>query len=128
MDADDPIDGDGRSPEERLRGRRNALLIVALALLLAGAGPYLLDRLRHPYGAATLAPLPGETIDMRSVPVNRATAAELETLPGIGPSLAARLVEDRSRRGSFRDAADLERVNGIGPALARKVAPYLLFD
>ncbi|MEK6769420.1 MAG: helix-hairpin-helix domain-containing protein, partial [Gemmatimonadota bacterium] len=35
--------------------------------------------------------------------LNRVTAAELECLPGIGPSLAARIVEDRTRRGPFRE-------------------------
>lgn len=128
MDADEPIDGDSRSPEERRRGRRNALLLLALVLLLVGTGPYLLDRLRHPYGPDPLRVLPGETIDMRSICVNRASAAELESLPGIGPSLAGRLVEERARGGPFRSEADLERVRGIGPATARKIAPYLFFD
>lgn len=59
------------------------------------------------------------------VSLNRATAAELECLPGIGPSLAARIVEDRARRGPFREVQDLERVAGIGPALTRRLAPRL---
>lgn len=59
------------------------------------------------------------------VPINRATAAELECLPGIGPSLAARIVEDRTRRGPFREVKELERVAGIGPALTRRLAARL---
>ncbi len=48
--------------------------------------------------------------------VNVASAAELTSLPGIGPALADRIVAARP----FVDAADLARVRGIGPAkLAR---------
>lgn len=48
--------------------------------------------------------------------INTATAAELETLPGVGPSTAAAIVDDRERNGPFASVDDLERVRGIGPA------------
>lgn len=47
--------------------------------------------------------------------VNRATAAELEKLPGIGPTLAARIVAYRTEHGPFRAVDELVRVPGIGP-------------
>ena len=59
------------------------------------------------------------------VDLNRATAKELEALPGIGPSLARAIVEDRRENGPFRGVRDLERVSGIGPATARKLAPLV---
>jgi len=59
--------------------------------------------------------------DAARVAVNRATAAELEALPGIGPALARAIVEERARGGPFRSAADLARVPGIGPALVRRL-------
>jgi competence protein ComEA len=46
--------------------------------------------------------------------VNTATADDLETLPGIGPTLAAAIVEDRERNGPFASVDDLNRVPGIG--------------
>jgi competence ComEA-like helix-hairpin-helix protein len=52
---------------------------------------------------------------------NRASPAELEGLPGVGPALAAAIVEERRRGGPYRSAADLMRVRGIGPALVRRV-------
>ena len=48
------------------------------------------------------------------VNVNTATQAELEDLPGIGPTLAAAIVAERERNGPFRSADDLTRVHGIG--------------
>jgi competence protein ComEA len=50
------------------------------------------------------------------IDLSRASAAQLETLPGIGPSLAAAIVEHRDREGSFRNVDDLLGVTGIGPA------------
>jgi competence ComEA-like helix-hairpin-helix protein len=52
---------------------------------------------------------------------NTATAAELDRLPGVGPSLAARIVEERER-APFRYLEDLTRVRGIGPSLAHGMA------
>ena len=46
--------------------------------------------------------------------INTAGAAELEGLPGIGPSLAAAIVEERERGGPFAVPEDLLRVSGIG--------------
>jgi competence protein ComEA len=54
------------------------------------------------------------------VDLNRAMSTELETLPGVGPSTAAAIIEDRQRNGPFATVDDLDRVTGIGPAtLAR---------
>ena len=48
--------------------------------------------------------------------INRATALELETLPGIGPALAAAIIEWRRANGPFVLVDDLLSVPGIGPA------------
>ena len=61
------------------------------------------------------------------IPVNSATAEELERLPRIGPALARRMVEWRSAHGPFRGPADLEKVRGIGPALAARLAQTVTF-
>jgi competence protein ComEA len=53
------------------------------------------------------------------VEVNRATAAQLTCLPGVGPVLAERLVNERTVRGPFRDIGDLKRVPGLG---AKRIA------
>ena len=57
-------------------------------------------------------------VDIRShrVNLNQANAAELATLPEIGPSLAKVIVADRSARGAFATVDELTRVRGVGPA------------
>jgi competence ComEA-like helix-hairpin-helix protein len=49
------------------------------------------------------------------IAINRASALDLEALPGIGPALAKRIVEEREKAGPFRSPRDLLRVKGIGP-------------
>ncbi|MCB9759321.1 MAG: helix-hairpin-helix domain-containing protein [Alphaproteobacteria bacterium] len=62
----------------------------------------------------------------RPLDLNRATAAQLEALPGIGPSLASAIVADRGLEGPFTSIEELERVRGIGPAKRRAVAPLVV--
>lgn len=50
------------------------------------------------------------------IDVNRASADDLQGLPGVGPATAAAIVADRDQNGPFASFDDLERVRGIGPA------------
>jgi competence protein ComEA len=60
------------------------------------------------------------------VDANQATWSEFAQLPGIGETLARRIVEERRRRGPFQEVADLpRRVHGIGPKKFQKIEPYL---
>ncbi len=60
----------------------------------------------QPPGSATAGPLD----------LNQATAAQLETLPGIGPATAQAIVRHREANGPFRSVDALIEVRGIGPA------------
>ena len=55
--------------------------------------------------------------------VNTAEAAALEALPGIGPALAAAIVEHRRRAGPFATIDELVDVSGIGPAKLEQIRP-----
>jgi len=55
------------------------------------------------------------------VNINTADAAELETLPGIGPATAAQIIEHRDQHGAFTNLASLEEVSGIGPATRERL-------
>lgn len=52
----------------------------------------------------------GEPLDL-----NRAALGDLLLLPGVGPKLAARIVEERARRGGFANVDQLAEVKGVGP-------------
>jgi competence protein ComEA len=63
-----------------------------------------------PVAAAASEPAPIKPLD-----VNRAAAVELAALPGVGPALAQRIVEERERRGRFDSPEALRYVLGMGP-------------
>ncbi|MCO4743963.1 MAG: helix-hairpin-helix domain-containing protein [Proteobacteria bacterium] len=54
--------------------------------------------------------------------INTATADQLQSLPGIGPTKAAAIVSDRDVNGPFTSCQDLSRVNGIGSATVASIA------
>ncbi len=59
------------------------------------------------------------------ISLNNATLEQLESLPGVGPSLAARIIEHRKAIGSFSDLSQLRDVSGIGEKLYAKISPRL---
>ena len=60
------------------------------------------------------------------VDVNTADWPELAQLPGIGETLARRIIESRDTEGPFMDHNDVQRVRGIGPKTLDRLRPYLL--
>ena len=59
------------------------------------------------------------------LPLNTASAPELDCLKGVGPALAGRIVADRATRGPYRRVEDLDRVPGIGKRLVERLRPFL---
>lgn len=66
--------------------------------------------------------------DSTPLDVNLASAAELEQLPGVGPALAARIVDVRQREGPFGSVDDLRRVRGVGQATLERLRPRLAIN
>ncbi|HUQ18853.1 MAG TPA: helix-hairpin-helix domain-containing protein [Gemmatimonadaceae bacterium] len=62
------------------------------------------------------------------IDIDIASAAEIETLRGVGPSLAKRIVADRDSLGPFGSIDELTRVKGIGKKLSAKIAPQVTFS
>ena len=59
------------------------------------------------------------------VNINTASAEQLTTLPGIGPKLAARIVEYRQKSGAFKSVQELMNVRGVGEKNLKKIEQYL---
>lgn len=72
------------------------------------------------------APLRGPARLLYGLPIdpNRADAATLEVLPGIGAARAAAIVAERER-ARYASVAELSRVPGIGPVTLARIAPFL---
>ena len=71
-------------------------------------------------GRTAAAMAPGALVDL-----NRATAEELQTLPGIGPVMAERIVALRKERGGFRKLDELMEVKGVGDRTFARLKPLL---
>jgi competence protein ComEA len=56
----------------------------------------------------------GGAVSGGPIDLNTATVEQLDTLPGVGPATAAKIIADRTENGPFRTAEDLMRVTGIG--------------
>lgn len=61
----------------------------------------------------------------RKIDLNTATAADLEAMPGIGPKMAERIVQDRSDKGPYVSLESLMRVKGIKEKKLAQMRPYL---
>lgn len=57
--------------------------------------------------------------------LNKATVEELQGLPGVGPVLAARIVERRTKRGPFQRIEELQDVKGIGRKRVEQLRPLV---
>lgn len=65
-------------------------------------------------------PAPARLIDL-----NTASIAELELLPGVGPAMAARIVEYRQKIGRFTSIEQLDSVRGIGARTMERLRPLV---
>ncbi len=107
------------------RKERFVLLGLTAALLIGGAvnlieryGDRDLPDFHVQKGAVPVPDSPGKTeiVEQHAGPIdlNRASAVQLTRLPGIGPKIARRIVDDRNTRGPFKSVEDLTRIKGIG--------------
>lgn len=116
------------TPQERLA------LAFVLGILLLGIGLRWLHAAGASGGASAGASHAAQEPRSRwvsaspEVRVNRAGAAELAALPGIGPMLARRIAEERRQRGSFLTLSDLKRVKGVTPKTLQKLEGLVRFD
>ncbi len=66
----------------------------------------------------------GKTLSQK-ININTADTAQLESLPGIGPSLAGKIIDYREENGSFTSVDELLLVSGIGPAKLEQIQDFI---
>ena len=88
--------------------------IAAYWLVQGGASQRLIEIDRAPRQAAQF-----------QVDINEADWPEFAQLPGIGETLAHRIVDARAAEGRFADLDELRRVRGIGPKTLERIKPFL---
>lgn len=76
-------------------------------------------------GAAGNSGLSGGAQGGPTLNLNTATAAQLETLPGVGPATAAKIIAWREANGGFSRVEELQEVDGIGPKTYAQLAPLV---
>ena len=59
------------------------------------------------------------------ISINRANASELDSLPGIGPALAQRIIDHREKTGGFSAISELQEVSGIGEKVFADIEPLV---
>ena len=94
--------------------------ILALAVLPAAA-----QQQKAAGGSTRTSSSKPSTVPSSPININTATQAQFESLPGIGPKVAQRIVEYRQKNGQFKKVEDLMNVKGIGEKSFMKLNPYL---
>ena len=100
-----------------LTSEADAAAINRAALLTDGQKvyvPHVGEEVETTAGAATPASPGGASSDAGPVNINTASVDDLDTLPGVGPSTAQAIVDDRTQNGAFASIEDIMRVSGIG--------------
>ena len=113
-----------------LTEREQVALAIAGALARGGIGTKLWLQRRPPItiesdATAPVAEWEAALSQARQIDLNHATPDELARLPGIGPTLAQRIVENRQAHGPFRQTHELQRVPGIGSQTYDAVDEYV---
>jgi competence protein ComEA len=104
---------------------RKSLGRIILCCLTASAAPSCVKLPRRAGGDSQQTLAPPARPDQPVVSINEASREDLERLPGIGPALAARIVEHRERFGRFRRAEHLLLVRGISERRFLQLRPYV---
>ncbi|WP_287156837.1 ComEA family DNA-binding protein [Chloroflexus sp.] len=83
------------------------------------------EHIRVPFAGEAVALPAADAQQTGLLDLNRASAADLEELPGVGATLAARIIERRETQGPYRSIEELQEVSGVGEKLFAQIAPLV---
>jgi competence protein ComEA len=124
---------DGSRVDDAIRraggSKANALLeLVNLAAPVADGQQVIVPTKGQTSAASAPAP-PGGTlapgVPTQKVHLNSATLEQLDTLPGVGPVTAQKILDYRTAHGAFKSVDELDAVPGIGPARLEDLKPLV---
>lgn len=103
--------------------RSRIAALVLLAVLIGPGSGY--------GGLAAASPMAGSSraalqqVEQAKVDINSASSEELQTVPGLGPALAQRIIDFREEHGPFERVEDLLNVRGIGVKTLERLRPHV---
>ena len=110
------------------RGVQSGMVEISPLLQQANAAPTA-KGISVPAESATNEPaVQSTTVSGQKININTAPLEELETLPGIGPSIAQRIIDYRTEHGGFRNIYELINVSGIGEKKLIALLDYITVE
>lgn len=116
-----PENGWEQSVLQAVRVRNRVLGAIAVLSVLASFSTGYLAAGSHPFSSSLDAPLGRDW----SVDINQATAAQLQLIPGLGPKLAAAILDRRRELGGFQRIEQLADIPGIKQQRVQMLSRYL---
>ena len=113
-----------------MENRLQRAVCIALGVLAAALMACVVFRYASAGGSGGLSLAPAALTEVSHyglIDLNHASEQELQTLPGIGETLARRIVEYREENGGFQSEEDVLAVRGVGAATYEKIEPYITY-
>lgn len=106
-----------------LTRQEKTVILFLLGLAVIGIGVSFFSKQLKPFKE-----IPQLTSQKQKINLNTAGYPELISLPGIGPTLAARIIEYRSSHGAFLSAEDLKSVKGVSNRTLEQIKDQIVFE
>lgn len=100
---------------------RKVLIVAAAIILLGGLIRFI------PASYALVSPAK-PLVSGKIVNINTASYEQLQTLPGIGPSFAQKIIDFRQQNNGFKQIQDLTKIKGIGPKKFKVLEPRIILE